>query len=153
MDDGDYFTLGTGVITTAPGGISGNLQVWLKADAEVTGGSAVTDWADQSGGGNDFSQSDSDLRPSLTAEAINFNPAIDFDGSVDRLEDDDGESYIEGNDALSTFVAVDSDDATEDKYIFLTSSDSSLAEAPWSCLLYTSPSPRDRTRSRMPSSA
>ena len=25
--------------------------------------------------------------------------------------------------------------------------------APWCCLLYTSPSPRDRTRSRMPSSA
>ena len=25
--------------------------------------------------------------------------------------------------------------------------------APWTCLLYTSPSPRDRTRSRMPSSA
>ena len=24
---------------------------------------------------------------------------------------------------------------------------------PWRCLLYTSPSPRDRTRSRMPSSA
>src|SRR5665811_2432208 len=24
---------------------------------------------------------------------------------------------------------------------------------PWGCLLYTSPSPRDRTRSRMPSSA
>ena len=24
---------------------------------------------------------------------------------------------------------------------------------PWDCLLYTSPSPRDRTRSRMPSSA
>ena len=24
---------------------------------------------------------------------------------------------------------------------------------PWVCLLYTSPSPRDRTRSRMPSSA
>ena len=24
---------------------------------------------------------------------------------------------------------------------------------PWTCLLYTSPSPRDRTRSRMPSSA
>ena len=25
--------------------------------------------------------------------------------------------------------------------------------SPWACLLYTSPSPRDRTRSRMPSSA
>ena len=28
-----------------------------------------------------------------------------------------------------------------------------LVKATWSCLLYTSPSPRDRTRSRMPSSA
>ena len=28
-----------------------------------------------------------------------------------------------------------------------------LCKAPASCLLYTSPSPRDRTRSRMPSSA
>ena len=28
-----------------------------------------------------------------------------------------------------------------------------LFALPWRCLLYTSPSPRDRTRSRMPSSA
>ena len=28
-----------------------------------------------------------------------------------------------------------------------------LIDENWSCLLYTSPSPRDRTRSRMPSSA
>ena len=28
-----------------------------------------------------------------------------------------------------------------------------LQELPYTCLLYTSPSPRDRTRSRMPSSA
>ena len=28
-----------------------------------------------------------------------------------------------------------------------------LAASGWHCLLYTSPSPRDRTRSRMPSSA
>ena len=31
--------------------------------------------------------------------------------------------------------------------------DASFAKLPDSCLLYTSPSPRDRTRSRMPSSA
>ena len=30
---------------------------------------------------------------------------------------------------------------------------STKTKAEWSCLLYTSPSPRDRTRSRMPSSA
>ena len=28
-----------------------------------------------------------------------------------------------------------------------------ISRFPWSCLLYTSPSPRDRTRSRMPSSS
>ena len=28
-----------------------------------------------------------------------------------------------------------------------------IGPEPWACLLYTSPSPRDRTRSRMPSSA
>ena len=28
-----------------------------------------------------------------------------------------------------------------------------IADRVWPCLLYTSPSPRDRTRSRMPSSA
>ena len=31
--------------------------------------------------------------------------------------------------------------------------ESILQQLEWSCLLYTSPSPRDRTRSRMPSSA
>ena len=30
---------------------------------------------------------------------------------------------------------------------------SGIAHTRWACLLYTSPSPRDRTRSRMPSSA
>ena len=31
--------------------------------------------------------------------------------------------------------------------------DKGIIERSWGCLLYTSPSPRDRTRSRMPSSA
>ena len=33
------------------------------------------------------------------------------------------------------------------------SKDASITGLAWGCLLYTSPSPRDRTRSRMPSSA
>ena len=39
---------------------------------------------------------------------------------------------------------------------YFTGLDSNFWESPtrpWYCLLYTSPSPRDRTRSRMPSSA
>ena len=36
---------------------------------------------------------------------------------------------------------------------FFNSTKQSLSSHYWVCLLYTSPSPRDRTRSRMPSSA
>ena len=34
-----------------------------------------------------------------------------------------------------------------------TGSEPQIVKEVWACLLYTSPSPRDRTRSRMPSSA
>ena len=46
------------------------------------------------------------------------------------------------------------------RYYWISTADTDDADAPqphvaplWGCLLYTSPSPRDRTRSRMPSSA
>ena len=40
-----------------------------------------------------------------------------------------------------------------DEYKYHTSSRYSYMDKPYSCLLYTSPSPRDATLSRMPSSA
>ena len=169
------------------GGIADDLRLWLMADDGVTAVGSddkVTDWADQSGQEHDFTQSTGDhRRPEERANAINFNPAIDFNrtGSSDFLVDDDAEDYLEGLTAVSSFVAVDSDSTDNDQFIFSTSNDS---EAPWglrfdalgelsgksnslktglklgddnklyeACLLYTSPSPRDRTRSRMPSSA
>eukprot|EP00657_Telonema_sp_P-1_P010480 TRINITY_DN4927_c0_g1_i1.p1 TRINITY_DN4927_c0_g1~~TRINITY_DN4927_c0_g1_i1.p1 ORF type:complete len:101 (-),score=26.78 TRINITY_DN4927_c0_g1_i1:41-343(-) len=57
--------------------------------------------------------------------------------------------------AAGTYPVVKSDPATpaalsftpDESCFFL------LDEDDWPCLLYTSPSPRDRTRSRMPSSA
>ena len=131
LDDGDYFSLATEVINRSPGGIGDDLLVWLKADAGIqldteiynTGG--VEGWLDQSRNGNDFTQDTFDDWPTIDDEALNFNPAIIFDGEDDQLEDTDAEDYLEDLTAISSFV----------------------------CLLYTSPSPRDRTRSRMPSSA
>lgn len=131
--DNSFVTLGTDVLTVAPGGISDNLTLWLKADAGVTESSgAVTDWADQTTNGYDFTQGTSANRPASTSNAMNYNSAITFDGSNDFLEDADGESYIEGNSAISTFVAVDADTAAFDGYIFTTSIDADLTEAPWS---------------------
>lgn len=130
--DNQYMALGTDLVTVAPGGVSSNIQLWLKADAEVTGTSSVSGWDDQSGNSNDFIQSTGTNQPAKTDEAINYNPAITFDGVDNFLEDADGESYINGNSAMSTFVVVDADSAAHDGYIFITSNAASLSEAPWS---------------------
>lgn len=70
----------------SPGNVATNLHLWLKADAGVTGTTAVSAWADQSGQGNDAAQATSSKRPSLTSEAFNFNPALTFDGTDDMLD-------------------------------------------------------------------
>ena len=52
-------------------------------------------------------------------------------------------------DELTTSLVNNNDEQTRGRIKALIA----IKELPLSCLLYTSPSPRDRTRSRMPSSA
>lgn len=78
------FAGGTGPFT--PDKVSG-LKLWLKADAGITkdGSNLVSAWADQSGQGNNFSQSTGGAKPLYTASAQNGLPAIVFDGSSDYM--------------------------------------------------------------------
>ena len=69
-------------------------------------------------------------RPILTTEAINGNPGLSFDGVNDRLEDGDGEDYLEGLTAVSTFAVVNSDTISQDRSIFHTATNPDK-EAPW----------------------
>ncbi|MCC1485605.1 hypothetical protein, partial [Winogradskyella immobilis] len=70
---------------TGPGGVSNNLSFWLKADAGVIeSGGAVSQWNNQ-GGIGDIRQSNASFRPSLTSNALNFNPSLFFDGNDDVL--------------------------------------------------------------------
>lgn len=64
-------------ISQAPGGQSGRLKMWLKADA----GTTTSVWNDQTSNNYDFYQYSASSRPSLSNNAINFNPAYYFDGS------------------------------------------------------------------------
>ena len=114
----------------SPGGVSGSLQLWLKAGSGVTGTSSVSQWDDDSGNGRDFIQGTGSNQPALTEDAINFNPAITFDGSSDFLEDADGENYLNGESAYTSFVVVDSD-VTNNGYIYLSSDETGNSEAPW----------------------
>ena len=55
------------------------LSVWLRADAGVTSsGGLVLGWADQSGSGNDATQTDSTVAPVLNTNVINGLPALNF---------------------------------------------------------------------------
>lgn len=83
LTDGQFFTLATQRTACGPGGVSTNLQLWLRADAgtnDPTNGVDVTSWSDQSGQGNN---ADDDFNanihpPSYVTNGTNFNPHIAF---------------------------------------------------------------------------
>jgi hypothetical protein len=84
FNDGDFFTIGGPMTTEAPGNVSTNLQLWLKADAGVTGTGPVTAWANQTGSTTDAIQVGD--APDLLTDQVNFNPALDFNGTNDYLQ-------------------------------------------------------------------
>jgi hypothetical protein len=58
-----------------------NMVLWLRADLGVTASSgSVTTWADQSGNGNDFTQSTTARKPT-TGTTVAGKPALHFDGT------------------------------------------------------------------------
>ncbi|MGA9637024.1 beta strand repeat-containing protein, partial [Flavobacterium sp.] len=77
LKNNDLFTVGYTV--PFPGGVTGSLAVWLKADSDVVGTTAVTSWGDQSTNVHDADIATSD--PALVEGALNYNPVINFDGN------------------------------------------------------------------------
>ena len=67
----------------APGGVGGNLVLWLKADASTTIATGVSNWTDQSTAGNDVTQGTGANQPGLITGALNYQPVLTFDGTDD----------------------------------------------------------------------
>ena len=85
FSDGDYFTLGTARSSCSPGGVSANLELWLKGDegtSETVDGDTISSWLDQSGNGFDASATGLGganlVYPTYEIDEMNFNPAIRF---------------------------------------------------------------------------
>jgi len=59
------------------------LVLWLRSDLGISkdGVGLVSNWADQSGNGNDASQGANDKKPVWTANQINGYPSLVFDGA------------------------------------------------------------------------
>lgn len=103
----DFAVQGSG---SAPGGISTDLQLWLKAGEGFT----VSQWDDQSGNSNNATQGTASAQPSSTANAINFNAAVDFDGSdFLALANSASTMGLNNSDYELLFVANSSSTATQ----------------------------------------
>lgn len=78
---------------TGPGGVGTSVTncFWIKADAgtsSTVNAAAISSWNDQSGNGNNVSQSAANQQPLYTANLINGFPAIQFDnnnGTNDKM--------------------------------------------------------------------
>ncbi|MFH1850998.1 MAG: invasin domain 3-containing protein, partial [Candidatus Neomarinimicrobiota bacterium] len=95
-----------------------NLQLWLRADVGVysdagvtpaTEGQSVRQWNDQSGNGRNFTGAVKKPVFRAAAAALDNAPALEYAGNKDYLYDDDGESYINGMTAFTTFMVIKSD--------------------------------------------
>lgn len=80
LENGDVFTLGALVV--GPACVNPGIVMWLRADAGIADGTA---WNDQSGNEVNATQETMSNEPTLTAGAINFNPALVFDGTNDYM--------------------------------------------------------------------
>jgi hypothetical protein len=91
--------------------VTNGLQLWLKADAGTTVGpnGGVVQWADQSINGNHALQTDENLAPVLTNDAVNGRPSLRFDGVNDYLQVADSDSISITGDITTFFVLKFSD--------------------------------------------
>ncbi len=93
IEDGQYFTIGTGVEICGPGGVNTNLSAWFRGDLEAysdnsgttlaTDGQDILEWGDQSFNARDAEEVDlgggnSAIEPTFEANEFNFNPIARF---------------------------------------------------------------------------
>jgi len=106
------------VQAAAPGNVSGNLQLWMKADVGVTTGATMT-WDDQSTNTLQASQSTGADQPTVVTNAMNFNPALNFDGATDFLILNGTTNFPTGNSGR-TMIAVATSTSTLGIRVILT---------------------------------
>ncbi|MBL7899474.1 MAG: hypothetical protein JNJ99_13125, partial [Crocinitomicaceae bacterium] len=87
---------------TGPGGVgtSFNNALWLRANtgtSTTTHGAAIASWNDQSGNGNNVTQSNANQRPLYISNFMNGYPVIQFDNNNSAGQND----YLTGVDAAS----------------------------------------------------
>ena len=93
VNDGNEIQIGTDPNRVEPEFIifgNSNLFFWLYADVGIVDGASpglVAIWEDQSGNGNNASQSTANRQPSIVANQVNGYPVVRFDGLSGTMGD------------------------------------------------------------------
>ncbi len=130
--NGDFFTLALPNVP-GPGGVVGNMQIWLKANTGVVGGATASQWTDQSGNGFNVTQATAGNQPSILSSRVNFNPSLQFNGSSSSLSLTGGilgtSTYTDAN----VFVVSRTNTVSNSSVLFETTSGAGQfnAHLPW----------------------
>lgn len=107
---------------------STNLKLHLRADAGVNvSGTEVTGWTDQSGNGNDATQTSASNRPVLVANSMNGKPGLRFNGTNNFLSLPTTTDLGIVNNDYQIFIIAKTSSVTNNVY-FLTSAQSATEE-------------------------
>ncbi len=100
----------------APGGVTSNLKLWLKADAGVTQSSGVSQWNDQSGNSLNAT-SGAGTRPAFVSNGLNFNPTLQFDGSTHRMVTPTTSLFTANNSPVSFFTVFNTTNNSGQRFL------------------------------------
>ena len=105
----------SGFAQTGPGGVGSdaNNTLWLDASTlSQSNGDPVSSWTDESGNSNSPTQLSSTSQPVMRSNQINLLPAIEFDGTNDRLEfpvsisDAENTTFIVANSVRDSYSSI-----------------------------------------------
>jgi hypothetical protein len=108
----------TATTGAGPGGVVG-VALWLDA-GQLTGlsnGQAVATWSDASGNGHTATQGTSASRPVFVASAVNAQPAVQFDGVNDYLQNTSF-ATLSGKTGTTAFVVFQADTTSTNRVAF-----------------------------------
>jgi hypothetical protein len=84
--DSAYMTIITDtIVNVGPGGVVAGLTQWLRADIGTTIATGVSLWEDQGGANRDAVQGTGANQPTLTSNALNYNPVLTFNGTSQQM--------------------------------------------------------------------
>jgi hypothetical protein len=110
------------------------IKLWLKADAGVTkSGELVSSWADQSGQGNNVTQTTGTLKPTWIDAAVNDKPVVRFTGPSQMLQA--ANQVLNGNTAFTAFTVAKTSRSTAPNYQYFWWNGASTSPGGYGCCL------------------